>query len=365
MSETAADPRELRATPTNQVAAPVLPWQPPTPRHWRPRIGLIGCGGISKSHLEAYRKQGWQVTALCDVNPDAARERQQAFYPGAAVLTDYRQLLDRDDVDVVDLATHPEVRLPQIRDALEAGKHVLSQKPFCWDLSEGKRLVDLAAARGLRLAVNQNGRWAPYFSYLRALVKAGRLGTVTSVDMTLAWDHSWVTGTAFEQLPQLILSDFAIHWFDMAACLFAPRRAESVVAAVARAPGQEAAPPLCAQAMVGFPGGQATLAFRGHTRIGNVEQLLVTGTQGIYQASGAVCAADAIRLVTAYGEARPQLDGQWFPDGMAGAMGELLCAIEEDREPENSAAGNLQSLALCLAAIRSAESGQFERPETF
>jgi hypothetical protein len=55
--------------------------------------------------------------------------------------------------------------------------------------------------------------------------------------------------------------------------------------------------------------------------------------------------------------ARPRLTGAWFNDGFAGAMGELLCAIEDGREPLNSARGNLFSLKLCLAALRSAESG--------
>jgi hypothetical protein len=55
--------------------------------------------------------------------------------------------------------------------------------------------------------------------------------------------------------------------------------------------------------------------------------------------------------------ARPVLTGAWFNDGFAGAMGELLCAIEDNWEPLNSARGNLLSLKLCLAALRSVESG--------
>jgi hypothetical protein len=55
--------------------------------------------------------------------------------------------------------------------------------------------------------------------------------------------------------------------------------------------------------------------------------------------------------------ARPLLTGSWFNDGFAGAMGELLCAIEDGREPLNSARGNLLSLKLCQAALRSAQMG--------
>ncbi|MDP7266934.1 MAG: gfo/Idh/MocA family oxidoreductase, partial [Pirellulales bacterium] len=59
---------------------------------------------------------------------------------------------------------------------------------------------------------------------------------------------------------------------------------------------------------------------------------------------------------------QPQLEGSWFPDGFHGTMGELLCAIEEDRPPENSAKNNLQSLAVCFAAVASAECGRPIKP---
>ena len=61
----------------------------------------------------------------------------------------------------------------------------------------------------------------------------------------------------------------------------------------------------------------------------------------------------AVELFTEAGLARPLLTGSWFNDGFAGAMGELLCSIEDGREPLNSARGNLSSLKLCQAALRS------------
>jgi predicted dehydrogenase len=54
--------------------------------------------------------------------------------------------------------------------------------------------------------------------------------------------------------------------------------------------------------------------------------------------------------------------GKWFNDGFRGAMGELLCAIEENREPSNSARDNLRSLALCFAAVKSADTGKSQIP---
>jgi predicted dehydrogenase len=99
---------------------------------------------------------------------------------------------------------------------------VLSQKPFVLDLDVGERLVALADARNVRLAVNQNGRWAPHFSYLRQAIAAGLLGDLVSAHLSVHWDHTWTVGTPFEEIHDLVLYDFGIHWFDIVAQFFAP-----------------------------------------------------------------------------------------------------------------------------------------------
>lgn len=141
-----------------RVEAPRLAYRPRLPQVYRPGIGLIGCGGISEYHLRAYRALGLRVVALCDRHRERAEARQAAFFPRAGVVTDWRELLRSDDLEVVDVATHPSGRVEIIAAALEAGKHVLSQKPFVLDLRDGRRLVELAGAKGRLLAVNQNGR---------------------------------------------------------------------------------------------------------------------------------------------------------------------------------------------------------------
>ena len=69
-----------------------------------------------------------------------------------------------------------------------------------------------------------------------------------------------------------------------------------------------------------------------------------------------------MELTTAEGIARPRLKGTWFPDGFHGTMAELLSAIAENREPTHSARNNLASLALCYAAVASAERGEAVKP---
>ncbi|HEV8291995.1 MAG TPA: Gfo/Idh/MocA family oxidoreductase, partial [Tepidisphaeraceae bacterium] len=126
---------------TRAIKAPDLPYRPRDPKKYRPAIGLIACGGITEQHLKAYKAAGYNVVALCDADGAKAEKRREEFYPRARVYSDYRKVLKRDDIEVVDVATHPEERLPIIRAAIKARKHVLSQKPFVIDLDEGQRLV--------------------------------------------------------------------------------------------------------------------------------------------------------------------------------------------------------------------------------
>lgn len=259
---------------------------------------------------------------------------------------------------VVDVATHVDVRPPIVAAALRAGKHVLSQKPFADSLDEGRALVALADELGLALAVNQNGRWAPHFSYARAALDAGLLGELVSADFAVHWDHNWTADTAFDALEHLILHDFAIHWFDIAIAFAGGRPARRVFASVTRSPTQRARPPLLAQVAVEFDGARAAFVFQGDSPHHARDTTTLCGSAGALHCDGPDLDHQTVTLTTAAGSARPELAGTWFPGGFHGTMAELLCAIEDGREPLHSARGNLDSLALCFAACASAKTGE-------
>ncbi len=348
---------DLKSAVAAAIPAPMLAYEPPSPKGPAPKIGLIGCGGITEHHLKAYVAAGWEVAALYDANPEAAGNRRKEFYPHARVCANVAELLEDASIPVIDIATHPKVRAELIEQAAAAGKHILSQKPFATDLATGERLVSLAREAGVKMAVNQNGRWAPYFSYLRQAVKSGLIGEVGSVHMVLNWDHTWTAGSPFEEIHHLMLYDFGIHWIDGARSFFLGQDATSVFASLSRFPDQPMKPPLLAAATVSFPQGMATLAFNGCSRFGARETCTVVGTKGTLHAVGGICDIPTVDIHTAEGTATATLEGSWFPDGFRGCMGELMCAIEENREPENSAADNLKSLAIVLAAMKSADTG--------
>jgi predicted dehydrogenase len=350
-------------SPTKEIVeidAPAVDYRPRIPKSYRPKIAMIGTGGISEFHLKAYRKCGYEVVAFASRTRSKAEAKRDEFYPGAEVYDDHRSILERDDIEVLDITPHPADRLPIVKEALKAGKHVLSQKPFVLDLAEGEELVQLAQENGVKLAVNQNGRWAPHFSYLRNAVAGGVIGRVTSLDFNLQWDQTWIKGTSeFESIHHLILFDFAVHWFDITSQIMVGQEPTRVLASAVRYEEQVYRPPALAAAIVEYPGAQVRLSFNAHATLGEEDVTTVVGTEGTLRTRGpGLNEQPKMEVYLEEGQCTVPLESCWFDAGFEGTMGELLCAIEEDREPNNSAKSNLKSLELCFAALASADTGQ-------
>ena len=346
-----------QAGSASAFVAPVLDYRPPTPRNYQPRIGLIGAGGISEYHLRAYQRMGWHVAAIADRTLAKAQSRADAFAPNARVTSDFNSVLEDPSIDVIDATPHPQDRLPIIEAALLNGKHVLSQKPFVDDLAKGERLIQLANERGLKLAVNHNGRWAPHFSYMAAAIRAGVIGEVASIDFVLHWDHTWTAGTRFEEIRHLLLLDFGIHWFDIATVFMGGKVPNKVYSSVQRTSFQAMKPPFLASVIADYDGAQVRMNFNAHVKHGQEDRTIIAGSKGTLRASGPGLNDQQVTLWTEQGQASVPLLGNWFESGFEGTMGELLCAIEDNRQPSNSASSSLKSLAFCQAAIKSADQG--------
>ncbi|MEY3602551.1 MAG: hypothetical protein RL169_1795 [Armatimonadota bacterium] len=351
------DQYALVAATVEEIAAPVLPYAPAIIDR-DVRIALIGCGGIASTHLAAYQSRGWKVVAFCDIDKNRAQARADQFFPDAFVTDNPEEIFALDGLDAIDIATHTRHRPPLLRRAIECGHHVLSQKPFVTDIHVGEELIALAEEKGVMLCVNQNGRFAPHFSYIRELVTSGTLGTITGIHTQIHWNHTWIAGTPFAQMRDIILYDFAIHWFDFVASLL-PIDAEVTVTAFRGAPRVDLAlPALEATAVVEWPGGRATVSFDAGCLYGSGDSTTVIGTDGSVTSTGPDGGTQEVTLNLAAGRAKPDLVGKWFNDGFAGTMAELLDASTHGRKARNDAEGNLRSLMLCFAAIESADTGK-------
>jgi predicted dehydrogenase len=341
-------------TPAAGVA--YLPIEPTT---YRPSLAIVGCGGISAMHLAAYRAAGYDVVAFVDVDISRAIARRDEFYPTADVYDSIDPVLERADIEVVDIATHVHVRAALIERALRAGKHVLSQKPFVQDFATGEALIELARSEGRELAVNQNGRWAPHFAFLLAAVRGGLIGTVTSADFSAYWAHDREVEhrPEFAEMPDLILYDFGIHWFDIIAQLFSGREATRVDSFVRTTPGQVISAPTSASTVIQFPEAEATVILRGASHLHEEGSYRIDGTLGVITHDGLALGGSLVRVETAAGVEEITIDGTWWTHGMRGTMGELLAAVESRRTPSNTAQQSMQGLALCFAAVKSSREG--------
>jgi len=338
-------------------------YQPKDPKKYRPGIGIIGCGGIVFSHIAAYKKAKYRIVALADINEKNLKEKANLI-PGVKTYTDYRDLLSLPEVEVVDCATHPEPRVRIMKDAIEAGKHILSQKPFVTDLKIGQELIKLAKKEKVFLAVNQNGRWNPPWNYTYQAIKRGIIGEIMSVHMRCHWDHNGIVGSEFNKIRHIILYDYGIHWFDILNC-WIDKKPKKIFASFSKAPNQKANPPLLAQAIIEYSNAQVSLIFDGSQRIGGEDSFFIGGTKGSIICSGKPNLSHyTLKICTEGGIYQPDLEGSWFPDGFHGTMGELLLAIEENRKPWNNAEDNLKSLQLCFSACRSADKKEPVNPES-
>src|SRR5262245_56526142 len=95
------DAYSLKSAAVAEVPAPELPYRPPMPRAYRPRIALVGAGGISAAHLAAYRSAGFDVAVICNRTLAKAEARRDEFFPEAEATDDIGRTLVRDDIAVV------------------------------------------------------------------------------------------------------------------------------------------------------------------------------------------------------------------------------------------------------------------------
>jgi predicted dehydrogenase len=142
------------------------------------RVGVLGAGAWARhAHLPGYRRDArCEVVALADPQIALAREAAKEF-DIPVVTADARELFNRDDIDAIDVCTPSATHFELAWAALEAGKHVLCEKPVAYDFRDTLRARDLAASRGLKTKVGLTFRYSPAMRYMRELVAAGFIGT--------------------------------------------------------------------------------------------------------------------------------------------------------------------------------------------
>jgi predicted dehydrogenase len=143
----------------------------------RIRYGIVGVGGMGTGHAQNIQKiEEAELVAVCDIDPDVANAVGETF--NVPFCTDYHELVDREDVDAVTIATphyfHPEVAIY----AMERGKAVLSEKPIAVTVAAADAMVAAAKRTGVPFAVMHQSRSEPIWRAAHEIVRSGRLGEI-------------------------------------------------------------------------------------------------------------------------------------------------------------------------------------------
>ena len=145
------------------------------------KVGIVGCGGIANGkHMPALSKlDNVEMVAFCDLIIERAEKAAKEYgTPDAKVFTDYRDLVAIEEIDVVHVLTTNDAHSFITVDALEAGKHVMCEKPMAINSAEAKKMVDAAERTGKKLTIGYQSRFRADSQHLKKLVDDGELGDV-------------------------------------------------------------------------------------------------------------------------------------------------------------------------------------------
>jgi predicted dehydrogenase len=144
------------------------------------RIGIIGCGSIAKHrHMPEYHaNSGTIIAAVCDIEEDRVQEFAELYH--AKAYTDYKELLADANVDAVSVCTPNYLHAPISIAALNAGKHVLCEKPMATSKEEAQEMIEAAHKTSKKLMIAHNQRFVPSHKKAKKLIEKGEAGKIYS-----------------------------------------------------------------------------------------------------------------------------------------------------------------------------------------
>jgi predicted dehydrogenase len=184
------------------------------------RVGILGAGGIAEEHVRAYRANEIEVVAAADTDP-VARRRARREWRIDKVFSDYRRLVEMDEIDAVSVclpnATHHAATLAAAR----SGMHVLCEKPISTSLREADEMIEACAQAGVVLQIGHHLRSSNLVRQAVNLIRAGAIGELAYVRLRQA--HDWAgaasVGATFGTLSLSgggTLLDNGCHLMDLA-----------------------------------------------------------------------------------------------------------------------------------------------------
>lgn len=153
------------------------------------RVAIVGTGNISQAHIQAYLTfpQRCKIVALVDIMPEKAEEKKARFGLDCDVYDDHLKILDRKDIDLVDVCTPPYVHAQISINAMRAGKNVVCEKPMAASLEECDAVLRTAQETGMMFSSIAQNRFRTPVKNLKALLDSGLAGEVKHVQVDSFW----------------------------------------------------------------------------------------------------------------------------------------------------------------------------------
>ena len=157
------------------------------------KLGILGLGEGRSTMSAALQSDKWILQKICDRNEALCRQRAKEF-DFHHYCTDYQDLLNDAEIDVIGIYTPDQFHAEHIKMALQAGKHVVCTKPLMDDLAKAQELMELCEKTGKRVFVGQSSRFFEPMKRQRADYLAGEIGELVTVEAYYHADHRWFLG---------------------------------------------------------------------------------------------------------------------------------------------------------------------------
>jgi predicted dehydrogenase len=152
----------------------------------RYRVGIIGCGTISRAHMHAYRSIfATDVVAAADIQEEKLTKFSEE-YRISALYTDYKEMLDKENLDIISVCTLADSHCEITVSAAQRGVHVLCEKPMAIDLAEADKMIDVCQKSGVKLAVDHHRRGDSRYHKAKQLIADGAIGDLQAIIAEMA-----------------------------------------------------------------------------------------------------------------------------------------------------------------------------------
>jgi myo-inositol 2-dehydrogenase / D-chiro-inositol 1-dehydrogenase len=331
-------------------------------------FGLIGYGAWGSHHARVIAEGvNTQLVAIAEYS-EKNRAEAQAKHPQAAVVADYRELLRRPDIEVVDVALPSHLHHQVGRAVLEAGKHLLMEKPLTLSIADCDDLVQRARAKGLQIAVGHEFRYSALWGKVKELVDAGAIGEPQYALIEL-WRNPYRLGSDgwrydIKRVGNWILEE-PIHFFDLARWYLSG--CGNPVSVYASANARDPKRPELQDnfsAIVNFPGGRYAVISQTLSAFEHHQVAKLTGSKGALWASwsGAMDRTFHPTFFLKHFDGEkvvdveiPKATGEVYE--LADQLAGMAEAVRGGKPPRVTGEDGMWSVAMCLKAQESVDKG--------